>query len=165
MAEVTTLTGKEEFIAQCVAGGKTRADCEKIWDEGHGEKTLDTKDYATLFRENEMLKIKLAQRDDALREATAIIQRINVEKDAVMDARKYELALEIEKATNGTLRHAKLMEENLDSLMQIKKGVDANRPQDFVSISQLIAKDEKKQKPMLTVGEWDPDTKKYKGGV
>ena len=165
MAEITTLTGKEEFVAQCEAAGKTRADCEQIWDAGHGEKHLDKQDYAALVSNIEMKDVKIRQLEAALREATDIIKRVNAERDAVTEARKYELALELEKDSEGRMKHSDLMASSLEELSIMKKAIDTARPKDYVSISKLISDDEKKRKPTLTVGAWDPDTKQWKEGV
>jgi uncharacterized iron-regulated protein len=165
MAEVTTLTGKEEFIAQCIATGNTQEACQKMWDEGHGQKNLDKQDYGELVRSVEMQKVKISQLEAALRESTDIIKRVNTERDAVTDARKYEIALELEKDTEGRMKHGDLMKESLEELTIMKKAIDTARPKNFVSLSQAISRDEQKKKPMLTVGSWDPDTKKWKEGV
>jgi len=165
MAEVTTLTGKEEFIAQCVASGKTNEDCNQIWDAGHGEKNLDRQDYSSLVSNIEMKDVKIRQLEAALREATDIIKRVNAERDAVQEARKYELSLELEKDSEGRMKHGDLMKSSLEELAIMKKAIDTARPKDYVSISQLISQDDKKRKPTLTVGQWDPDTKQWKEGV
>ena len=167
MSEGTVLTGKEEFVAQCVATGKTEAECAKIWDESHSAtEHLDKKDFRGLVRENEMQKVKIGQLEAALREATDIIKKVNTERDAVTDARKYELSLELEKDTEGRLKHSELMKESLEELTIMKKAIDVARPKSFVSLSQQIAADKKKKmEPTLTVGEWDPDTKQYRGGI
>jgi len=166
MSEGTVLTGKEEFVAQCVAGGKERAECEKIWDESHQPATpLDKKDFGDLVSQIEMQKVKIGQLEAALREATDIIKKVNTERDAVTDARKYEISLELEKDSEGRLKHRELMKESLENLSIIKKTIDLARPKTFVSLSQKIAEDQKQQKPSLSVGEWNPETKKYEGGV
>ncbi len=153
---------KEDWIKQCLAGGKTREECEKAWNEAHS-----SADYATLVRENEMLKVKLDQTLKMLREATDIIKAVNAEKDAVTEARKYELAVEIERDSDGRLRHEDLMKESLRDLTIMKKAIDSARPKDFYSVSTVFLNEdaERKKQPQLTVGEYDPETKKFRGGI
>jgi hypothetical protein len=151
---------KEEWITQCVAGGKTREECEAAWNEAH----QPTGDYATIYRENQMMKVENRQLKKMLREATDIIKAVNSERDAVTDARKYELAIELERDSNGRFRHSDLMKESLEKLAIMKKAVDVARPKDFVSVSAMLEESKRKKEPQLTVGEWDPVNKKYKGG-
>jgi hypothetical protein len=122
-------------------------------------------EYASRCKEIEMKDVKINQLEAALRESTDIIRKVNAEREAVTEARKYELALELEKDMEGRMKHGDLMNETLENLSIMKKAVDTARPKDFVSLSQLVANDEVKKKPTLTVGEWDPDTKKYRGGL
>jgi len=124
-----------------------------------------TDDYAAIRKEIEMKDVKINQLEAALRESTDIIRKVNAEREAVTEARKYELALELEKDMEGRMKHGDLMNETLENLSIMKKAVDTARPKDFVSLSQLVANDEQKRKPTLTVGEWDPDTKRFKGGI
>lgn len=152
---------KEEYIKQCMAGGKTREECEKAWSESHET----AGDYDTLVRENQMLKVKNTQLTKALRESVAIIQAVNTERDAITDARKYELALEIEQDSKGQVKRGDLMKESLKDLSIMKKAMDLARPKDFVSVQQLLAKDQARKTPMLTVGQWDADKKKWIGGT
>jgi len=167
MSEGTTLTGKEEWIASCVAGGKTREECGNIWDESHSgnPKLGDQVDFGELVRETEMQKVKISQLENALREATDIIKKVNAERTAVTDARKYELALELEKDSEGRFKHGDLMKSSLEELSIMKKAIDVARPKTLVSLSQQIAQDSKKKQPTLSVGEWNPDTKQFEGGV
>ena len=150
---------KTEYITECVAGGKTKEECEAAWNEAH-----QAGDYATLVRQNEMLKVKLDQTMKMLREATEIIKAVNAERDAVTEARKYELAVEIERDSEGKMKHGDLMKETLKDLSIMKKAIDSARPKDFVSVSTLLDESDRKKKPQLSVGEWDPIAKKYKGG-
>lgn len=150
---------KEEYITECVAGGKTREECEAAWNEAH-----QATDYATIRRSLEMERAKNRQLTKMLREATDIIKAVNLERDAVTDARKYELAVEIERDTQGREKHGDLMNESLRDLTIMKKAIDTAKPKDFVSVSALLAESDARKKPQLTVGEWDPIAKKYKGG-
>lgn len=151
---------KEEYIKECVAGGKTHEECEAAWNEAH-----QTGDRATLVRQNEMLKVKLQQTTKMLREATDIIKAVNSERDAVTEARKYEIAVEIERDSDGRLKHANLMRESLKDLFIMKKAIDSARPRDFTNVAALLDESARKKKPKLTVGEWDPDKKQYRGGT
>lgn len=150
---------KEDYMKECMAGGKTREECEEAWGEGH-----QGGDYATLVRTNAMQRVKIDQLTKMLREATDIIKAVNQERDAVTEARKYELAVEIERDSLGRMKHSNLMKESLKDLTIMKKAIDIARPKDFVSTSQLLEESDRKKKPQLTVGEYDPETKKYKGG-
>ena len=150
---------KTEYITECVAGGKTKEECEAAWNEAH-----QAGDYATVFRELHMERAKNRQLTKMLREATDIIKAVNAEKDAVSDARKYELAVEIERATDGRKKHGDLMKESLNDLTIMHDAIDSAKPKDFVSVSMLLDESERKKKPHLSVGEWDPIAKKYKGG-
>lgn len=159
LAQTGDQQSKEDYMKQCVAGGKTLEECEKAWTESHA-----SADYGTLIRENAMQKVKIDQLQNALREATNIIKAVNIERDAITDARKYELACEIEKDTEGRVKHGDLMKETLNNLSIMKKAIDVARPKDFVSVQQLLAKDAKKKTPLLTVGQWDADKKQWVGG-
>jgi len=150
---------KEEYITECVAGGKTREECEAAWNEAH-----QATDTATLKRELEMTKVKLRQTTGMLRDATKIIKAVNAERDAVTDARKYEIALEIEKDTDGREKHTDLMNESLKDLSIMKRAIDRAKPKDFVSMAALLEESEKRKEPQLTVGEYDPIAKKWKRG-
>jgi len=81
---------KEDYITQCVASGKSKEECEAAWNEAHS-----TGDYASIFRENQMLRVKLEQTTALLKEATDIVKTINAERDAIKQARKYEIAIEL----------------------------------------------------------------------
>jgi len=150
---------KEEYITECVAGGKTREECAAAWNEAH-----QSADYQTIKRENEMLKVKLGQTTQMLREATDIIKAVNADRDAVTDARKYELAVEIERDTDGREKQTDLMKESLRDLAIMKKAIDRAKPKDFVSVSALLNESKRKKEPQLTVGAWDPIAKKWKDG-
>ena len=151
---------KAEYIKECVAGGKSHAECESAWNEAH-----QAGDYGSLVRDNEMLKVKLKQTTRMLKEATDIIKAVNQERDAVIDARKYEIAVELERDSDGRLKHGDLMTESLENLAIMKKAIDTARPKDFVSVSTLLSESDQKKKPKLTVGQWNPDTKQYEGGT
>lgn len=155
---------KEDYITQCVNSGKSKEECENAWNEAHKDSDK-AKDYATVIRENEMLKVKLDQTTKMLREATEIIKAVNAERDAVTEARKYEVAVEIERDSDGKLKHGDLMTESLKDLTIMKKAIDSARPKDFVSVATLLDESDKKRKPQLSVGEWDPVAKKYRGGI
>lgn len=160
------LSQKEEYIAQCMTSGKTREECEQLWNESHRtpqEETPGTD--VALTRMNAMQAVKISQLEAALREATGIIKAVNLERDAVMEARKYELALELEKESDGRLRHNELMKEELKDLTLMKKTIDTAHPKNLVSVSNLIAADNKRKKPTLSVGEYDTATGTYKGGI
>jgi len=161
------LSEKEEYIAQCITTDKTREECEQMWNEAHkgdeGDKDK-AKDYPTLVRELEMERVKTAQLTKMLKEATDIIKAVNAERDAVTEARKYEIAVEIERDSDGRMKHGDLMKESLENLSIMKKAIDSARPKDFVSTVALLEESEAKKKPQLTVGEWDSVSKKYKGG-
>jgi len=152
---------KEEYITECMTGGKTREECEAAWNESH----QPSADYATLLRRNEMMKVKLDQTMKMLREATKIIKAVNAERDAVTEARKYEIAVEIERDSEGKLKHTNLMSETLKDLSIMKKAIDVARPKDFTSVSSLLEESARRKKPKLTVGQWNPDTKQYEGGT
>lgn len=154
--KTTDQQSKEDYIKECMAGGKTREECEAAWNEAHA-----AGDYATLVRENEMLKVKLNQTMKMLREATDIIKAVNSERDAVTEARKYELAVEIERDSLGRMKHSDLMKENLKELTIMKRAIDMARPKDFVSTSALLDESARKKKPQLTVGSYDPIKKKW----
>jgi len=157
---------KEEYIAQCMTGGKTREECEQAWNEAHKDDKKDdkAKDWTQLVRELEMERVKNTQLTKMLKEATDIIKAVNAERDAVTEARKYEIAVEIERDSEGRMKHGDLMKESLENLSIMKKAIDTAKPRDFVSVSSLLEESEKKKEPKLTVGEWDPISKTYKGG-
>lgn len=158
------LSAEEEYIAQCMLTGKSREECKKIWDESHTlpETGEPTADHATLLRQNAMKDVKIRQLQNALREATGIIKAVNQERDAVTEARKYELALEIESESDGRVKHGDLMKETLKDLNIMKKAMDMAQPKDFVSVQKLLEKDSAKKTSRLTVGQWDNDKKEWR---
>jgi hypothetical protein len=151
---------KAEYMKNCMGGGKSREECEAAWNEGH-----NASDYGTLVHENAMNRVKIEQLTKMLKEATDIIKAVNAERDAVTDARKYELAVEIERDSLGRLKHTDLMKENLKELTIMKRAIDMARPKDFVSTSALLEEQARNKEPMLSVGEYDASTKKWKGGI
>lgn len=156
---------QEEYVTQCMTTGKTKEDCEELWRKSQETPSTD-KDFSELRREVEMQKVEIKQLKDALKEATNIITSVNAERNAVTDARKYELALQLEKDSDGNLKHGDLMLKDLNELTIMKTAIDVARPKNFVSISQMIGRDSQKQKkPQLTVGQYNPDTKQYEGGI
>lgn len=150
---------KEDYMKECVAGGKSRAECEAAWNEAH-----QGGDYGTLVRRAAMQEVKIEQLRKMLKETTDIIKAVNAERDAVTEARKYELAIELERDSDGKFKHGDLMKESLKDLTIMKKAVDVARPRDFVSVSSMLDEQERKKQPKLTVGQWNPDTKRYEGG-
>lgn len=151
---------KEEYIKECVAGGKTEAECEAAWAEAH-----QTGDYATVYKDLQLTRAENKQLKKMLREATDIINAFSKEKDSVDSARKFELAVEIERETDGREKHSDLMKESLRDLLIMRQAIDKVKPKDFLSVSALIAKSDARKKPQLTVGQWNPITKKYEGGT
>ena len=96
---------------------------------------------------------------------TKIIERFQDEKRARDMAEKHVLAVDIERLTKGRMRYKELMEEPIDDLEKMRRAIDSATPKDFVSVSRLLKEADARRKPELTVGEWDPDAKKYKGGT
>lgn len=160
------LSPKEEYIAQCMTSGKTREECEQAWNEAHKAPEGDkAKDYSTLVRETAMQKVKIEQLSDQLREATKLIKNMDAEHRAQDDADKFRLACQIETDTKGEKKRGDLMKESKRDLSIMKETIDVmNKAKGFVSVSMLLDESDKKKKPQLTVGQWNPDTKQYEGG-
>jgi len=159
---------KEAYIAQCMTTGKSKEECEQAWlqQDQKGDKPAPmAQDYATLFKEHEMTKVKLQQTTDMLREATKIIERINEEKDAREIAEKFNLATQLERLSEGRLKHADLMKESMEQLSTRMATADQIKPTNSVSVAMLMAESEEKRKPQLSVGQWDPIKKQWIGGV
>jgi len=150
---------KEEYITECVTGGKTKEECETAWNEAH-----QAGDYATLIRKYELLKAKDDENVAYLAQATRIIKHYQEKDEAEAVGNKHRVAVELERDSHGNLKYAELMKESPESLDTMKRAIDAAKPKDFLSVSAQLDAAEKRKEPMLSVGEWDPVAKKWKGG-
>lgn len=152
---------KEEYINQCMAGGKTKEECEAAWSESHEP----SGDYASLIRKHELLKKRYDENILYLKQATKIIKHYQ-ENDAARDlAEKHDIAVKLEAKSKGGLKYRDLMNESTESLEKMRMAIDAATPKDFVNVSALLAESDAKRKPMLTTGQWDPEKKKWIGGI
>jgi hypothetical protein len=150
---------KEDYIKECVAGGKSQQECEDAWNEAH-----QTGDYASLIRRHEILKKRYDENIMYLKQATKIIKHFQEEKAARDLAEKHELAVQLEAKSKGGLKYKDLMNESSESLEKMRLAIDSSTPKNFTSVSALLAESDARKQPQLTVGEWDPVAKKYKGG-
>lgn len=159
--QITDQETKEEYMAQCKASGKTEAECETAWNEAHQPPTAD---YASLFRAHELLKRRYDENLLYLGQATKIIKRFQSEKEGRDLAEKHSVAVELEAKTEGRLTYQELMKETPRDLDTMRKAIDRATPKDFTSVSALLAESDARKRPQLSVGEWDPVAKKWKGG-
>lgn len=108
-------------------------------------------------------KLSIAQKQvDESTEAMTIMKKqfdaaAVTEKDAVID----ELVID----SNGRLTKESLKEHNLKELYFLKDNLDKAEPKSFVSVMRQKEADAVKPKPQGTVGFWNPETKKWEGGI
>jgi hypothetical protein len=166
-SKTTDQQTKEEYVAECVAGGKTKEECETAWNEAHKTDSDDpkAKSHAQLVAENEMLTVKLGHANKLLVEAARLFKEQEDDRDSKLEAQKYDISTQIERSTKGKLKTKDLMRENFEVLAKMRTAIDSIEDSSFVNISALLDESEKKRKPQLSVGEWDPIAKKYRGGI
>lgn len=120
-------------------------------------------DYASLLRKNEMLEARVALREKQLRQAIGIANRANDERKAKDEAEKQSLIQSIQ--MDGKFSKDELEKKNLDELHTIRFTLDRSIEKTFANVAAEIDAAKRKRQPLLTAGSWDPEKKKWVGGV
>ena len=118
---------------------------------------------ASLRRENERLKTQLDVREKQLRQAMDIAERANDERKAREEAEKGRLIQSIQ--MDGKFTKDELDGKTLDDLNTIRFTLDRSIEKTFANVAAEIDERKRKRQPLLTVGDWDPETKSWKGGI
>ena len=117
-----------------------------------------------LIRENEMLKTQLGQYKSQLKEAVDTFNIFRTKEQSREEAEREELMQSIEHDTKGRITKESLKNLNGADLKLMRTTIDRARVSSFISVAADNA-EEKPKKVKNTVGEWDPDTKSWKGGL
>ena len=157
---------KTEFIEACLKD-HDKDTCEKMWNDAKAG-TKDSKpvqisaDYAELAKGYEMQKVEIDRLKTQLRQAIDIAQRANDKEKARGEAEKERLIMSIMQDS----KYAKeaLTVKSLDELCIIRTAIDHTIEKTFASVAAEIDEARKPKHDNLTVGEWDPEKKQWKGG-
>jgi hypothetical protein len=150
----------------------TQTECESMggtWNAESGtcsfpkEKVSQPTD-AEVLRDNEMLRARVKVLEDHLREAITIANKANDAQQARNDAERKDLIKRIVIDSNNKWNEKELTGKSLSDLKLINTTLTKNQDATFASIAAMQAEIDRKQKPQLTLGYYDSQTKSWKGG-
>lgn len=150
---------------------KTKEACEQaggIWNDAKATCTMphnELKTDADLVRENEMLKAKLTLREDQLKQAITIANKANEKAHAVDEAERESLISRIVIDSNNKFKPEELKDKTLAELRLMQTVLDKSLDHTFASIAAIQADEERRTKPFFTAGAWNPEKKKWEGGI
>jgi len=148
---------------------KTKETCEQAggtWNEANNTCTMphnELKTDADLMREIEMLKARVDLREKQLKQAIDIANRANAKRQAEEEAEKQSLIQSIQ--IDGKFDKDELEKKSLEELKTMRFTLDRSIEKTFANVAADINEQQRKRKPLLTVGYYDSATKTWKGGI
>lgn len=162
---------KAEFMTTCLKDHDQET-CERMWNDAVAETptgdikyTPRSKDYAALARENEDLKINLARKDAHLKQALEMLANTNARAKAEKDALRFKTIEDIYFDSKGAFTKEQLTTKSDEELKGVRDGLNAAKKDDPYASVSADADAQLRRKPTLTVGEWNPEKKQWKGGI
>lgn len=110
-------------------------------------------------------KSEIKQLTDQLQEATDAFTLLKTKFDVATAAEKDTLIKELVTDSKGKLTVEILKDDSLEDLYLRKETIAIAEPKNFLSVMRAKDEDAQKQKPQGTVGFYNPETKKWEGGV
>ena len=159
---------KEEFMTACLADGTDKEVCEARWKAAHETNPTvpqqkQSPGDADLYREIEMLKAQLKTRETQLKQAIDIANRANNERKAKDEAEKSRLIESIQ--LDSKFGKDELQAKSLGELQTMRLTLDKSLEKTFANVAAEIDAERRKREPLLTAGAYDPETKRWVGGV
>ena len=148
---------------------KTKEACEQAggtWNEANNTCTMphnELKTDADLMRENEMLKARVDLREKQLKQAIDIANRANAKRQAEEEAEKQSLIQSIQ--MDGKFDKDELEKKSLEELKTMRFTLDRSIEKTFANVAADINEQQRKRKPLLTVGYYDSAAKTWKEGI
>lgn len=122
-------------------------------------KLSNTNDSSELLRvENKRLHDELAKANDTILKLTKVVEDIDT-------ARRVEKIDLIVAKSAGEIGKDEIAKLSLKELESMEYSIDKMNSSSFAGVGHVPGKDEKDRKPLLTAGTWNPDTKKWEGGI
>jgi len=161
---------KTDFLEAC-SKDYTRDTCERMWNDAkagtkdanpvYDKKVSHDESYSAIVKSNEMKDVRIERLEEQLRQANTLLQRVNDLKKAEDEADKERLVIDIMNSSNYT--KDMLISKSHDELKTIADAL-IHTEKGFASIAADAEQTRSAKDRKLTVGEWDPETKTWKGG-
>lgn len=126
---------------------------------------VDEDEYKALLAKSTSQATKIEQLTAQLKDSTDALVIIKEKMDAAEKEEKDAVINEIVRDSNGKLTAESLQDQDLDKLYFLQDALNKAEPKTFVSVMRQREQDSHKPPVYGTVGQYNPETQKYEGGI
>jgi len=113
----------------------------------------------------ELLRVENKRLNDQLTKANAVIVKLTKVVEDIDTARRAEKIDVIVAKSAGEIGKDEIVKLSLKELESMEYSIDKLNSSTFAGVGHVPGKDEKPKKVLLTAGSWNPETKKWEGGL